>query len=62
MRCIAERRISAVQVASVDSLPNLRLVPNQKLEAAIKRVLSRGGKGGVDAARYDKQHHRHNKS
>ena len=39
-----------------------QFIPNDKLRAAISRVLARGGKGSTEAARYDKQYHRHNKS
>lgn len=37
------------------------LISNEKLQAAIKRVMDRAGRGDVEA-RYDRQHHRHNKS
>lgn len=39
-----------------------QLISNDRLRAAVQRVLARGGKGSTDAVRYDKQHHRHNKS
>lgn len=38
------------------------LISNEKLKAAVHRVMARGGQGSADALRYDKQHHRHNKS
>ena len=41
---------------------NVALVANEKLQAAIQRVIDRGGRGSAEAARYDRQHHRHNKS
>lgn len=51
------------------TLPNIdpksldsSLIQNQRLQAAVARVIERGGKGSTVAVRYDKQHHRHNKS
>lgn len=40
-------------------------IANDKLREAIKRVLEKGGAAGMSAegaVRYDRQHHRHNKS
>jgi hypothetical protein len=38
------------------------LVENPKLQAAIQRVMERAGNTASTNARYDRQHHRHNKS
>lgn len=50
--------LSSIDPKSLDS----SLIQNQRLQAAIERVLERGGKGSAVAVRYDRQHHKHNKS
>ncbi len=51
------------------TLPNIdpktldnSLIENHRLQAAVARVIERGGKGSAVAVRYDRQHHKHNKS
>ena len=51
------------------TLPNIdpktldsSLIENHRLQAAVARVIERGGKGSAVAVSYNRAHHRHNRS